>query len=100
MVEAAEALRLLEPDRRNRGVVLTQKRMLGAAMIRKVAPDAVVGPLIHADWDIVDLALTLDDCGFRGDLFALSRPLPRAELVVREVAAVCPGLRVHLLEVG
>ena len=42
----------------------------------------------------------LEDLGFTVDLFALTRPLPRAELVVREVGAVCPRPTVHLLEMA
>ena len=60
--------------------------------------DAIVGPLISSDWDIVDLGTTLESLGYSGNLYALTRPLPRAELVVREVGAACPGLTVHLLE--
>ena len=67
-------------------------------MIRTVRPDAIIGPLITADWDIVDLGIELEQMGFRGDLFALTRPLPRAELVIREVSAVCPTLTVRLVE--
>lgn len=98
IVEAQEILRLLDPAPHRQSVVLTQKRMLSRQMLDSVLPDAIVGPLITAAWDIVDLAIVLEDLGFTGDLFALTRPLPRAELVVREVGAVCPRLTVHLLE--
>lgn len=99
IVEAQEALRLIAPAPHRQAVVLTQKRMLTQQMLGRVRPDAIVGPLITATWDIVDLAIVLDDLGYAGDLYALTRPLPRAELVVREVGAVCPRLTVHLLEI-
>lgn len=98
IIEAQGALRLLDPMPSRQAVVLTQLRLLCRSMLETVRPDGVIGPLITPDWDIVDLAIRLDDLGYRGDLFAMTRPLPRAELVVREVGAVCPALRVHLLE--
>lgn len=99
IVEAQEALGLLDPAPLRQSVVLTQKRMLSRQMLNSVQPDAIVGPLISPTWDIVDLAIVLEDFGYVGDLYALTRPLPRAELVVREVGAVCPRLTVHLLEI-
>lgn len=100
IVEAQDVLGLLDPAPRRQSVVLTQKRMLTRQMLDSVQPDAIVGPLIAPTWDIVDLAIVLEDLGYAGHLYALSRPLPRAELVVREVGAVCPRLTVHLLEIA
>jgi hypothetical protein len=100
IVEAQDVLGLLSPAPHRQSIVLTQKRMLTRQMLETVLPDAIVGPLITSAWDIVDLAIVLEDLGFTGDLYALTRPLPRAELVVREVGAVCPRLTVHLLEMG
>ncbi|WP_323036841.1 hypothetical protein [Pararhodobacter sp.] len=68
-------------------------------MIRTIHPDVIIGPLITSDWDIVDLGLELEKLGYRGDLFAMTQRLPRAELVIREVSALCPNLNVRLLEV-
>ncbi len=100
VIEANDALGFLDLAPHRQSVVLTQKRMLSARMLQTIQPDAIIGPLISAEWDIVDLALTLESMGYCGALYAVTRPLPRAELVVREVAAVCPGLSVHLLETG
>ncbi|MFN4098599.1 MAG: hypothetical protein ACK4GT_02365 [Pararhodobacter sp.] len=69
-------------------------------MLTTVQPDAIIAPLIASDWDIVDLGITLQDMGYCGDLYALTRPLPRAELVLREVGAICPRLTVRLLELA
>jgi len=98
VVDAPSVLRLLHGQPGRQSVVVTQKRMLTAEMIATVRPDAVVGPLITANWDIVDLGLALEMLGYAGDLYALTRPLPRAELVIREVSALCQGLNVRLLE--
>ena len=98
VIDAPSSLRQLAPRPGIQSVVVTQKRMLSASMIRTVRPDAIIGPLITPDWDIVDLGLSLEAFGYGGNLFALTLPLPRAELVIREVSAVCPSLNVKLLE--
>ena len=98
VIEAPDAMQVLAPSTEQRAVVFTQMRMLSRQMLESVQPDAIVGPLITSDWDIVDLGTTLESLGYSGTLYALTRPLPRAELVVREVGAACPGLTVHLLE--
>jgi len=100
VIDAPSALRLLTPRPGIQAVVVTQKRMLCETMIQTVRPDAIIGPLITPHWDIVDLGVELERLGYRGDLFALTQPLPRAELVIREVSAVCPDLNVRLLEVA
>lgn len=98
VIDAPSSLRQLKPQPGQQSVVVTQKRMLSTDMIRRIRPDAIIGPLITPDWDIVDLGLELERLGYRGDLFAMTQPLPRAELVIREVSALCPALNVRLLE--
>jgi len=98
VVEAPGALRLLDDGPSRQSVVLTQARMLSARMLSQVEPDAVIGPLIADGWDSLDLANTLEEMGYRGNFYILSRPLPRAELVLREVRAFCPALTISLLE--
>lgn len=99
VIDSPSSLRELKPRPGQQSVVITQRRMLSEDMIRKIQPDAIIGPLIGDNWDIVDLGLELEMLGYRGDLFALTRPLPRAELVIREVSALCRSLNVRLLEV-
>lgn len=77
--------------------VFAQWRFLGAPLLKNVRPEAIVAPLISPEWDIVDLGTRLHRLRWTGDLFALTRPLPRTELVLRETRAVCPGLSVHLI---
>lgn len=100
IVDAPEALSLLQEKPGLQSVVMTQKRMLSSDMIATVNPSAIIGPLITDEWDIVDLGILLETMGYTGDLYAMTRPLPRAELVVREVGAICRGLKVRLLETG
>jgi hypothetical protein len=98
IVEAPDALAALSPRPGQQSVVVTRKSMLSEQMIDTVQPDAVVGPLISETWDIVDLGLQLEALGYSGDLYVVTAPLPRAELVIREVSALCQGLNVRLLE--
>lgn len=100
LIDAAEALSLLSPRPDRQAVILTRMRMLSESMLANVRPDAIIAPLITADYDIVDLGILIEELGHSGDLYALTRPLPRAELVIREVSAVCPRLNVRLLELG
>jgi len=85
-------------DTARQSVVMTQLRMLNPRMLAQVRPDAVIGPLIGDGWDSLDLAIALEEMGYRGSFFILSRPLPRAELVLREVRACCPLLTITLVE--
>ena len=97
LVDASDAMRFLGARPNRQSVVLTRMRHLTPAMLSSTNPDAIIAPLMAADWDIVDLGLMLEAMGYRGDLFALSRPLPHAELILRELTAICPRLSVHLL---
>ncbi|MFN3953036.1 MAG: hypothetical protein ACK4LQ_01195 [Pararhodobacter sp.] len=99
VVEAPGALSLLQPAPGRQSVVITQYGMLRTAMLAQIRPDAVIGPLIRGGWDILDLGEALEACGYAGPLFILSRPLPRAELVLRELGAVCPRLSIRLIEI-
>lgn len=100
VVEAPGALGLLNPAPGRQSVVITRMAMLGASMLGQVRPDAVVGPLIREGWDVLDLGERLEAAGYGGPLFVLTRPLPRAELVLRELGAVCPRLQIRLLEIA
>ncbi|KPQ08588.1 MAG: hypothetical protein HLUCCA12_01875 [Rhodobacteraceae bacterium HLUCCA12] len=98
IVEAPGALALVDQDARRRGVVLTRLSSLNPAMLAQVAPDAVIGPLIGPGWDSLDLAIALEEMGYRRNLFILSRPLPHRDLVLRELRACCPKLGITLIE--
>lgn len=100
VVEAPAVLPLLDGDGIRRTVVASRMANLGAELLDRVAPQAVVGPLIARDWDILDLALLLAGLRYGGALYACTRPLPRSGLVLDELRASCPGLEIVLLEIG
>lgn len=78
-------------------VIHTQLRHVSMQMLAEVRPDLIIGPLIAADWDIVDLCHRISRCGYQGRILALTRPLPRADLVAGEVGALFPNLEFGLL---
>lgn len=78
-------------------VIHTQFRHVSAQMLAEVRPDLIVGPLIAPDWDIVDLCQRISRCGYQGRIQALTRLLPRADLVSGEVSALFPDLQFELM---
>jgi hypothetical protein len=77
--------------------VRTHFSLVGAPLVASVRPDAVIAPLIQPGWDCVDLACKLHECGFRGTLVICAQALPSVDLVRREIAALCPALKVVVL---
>lgn len=77
--------------------IYTLFSMIDRRLLNDVQPVAVLAPLITASYDILDVAMLLDSHGFRGTLFIQSKPLPRADLVMRELTALCPSLTLTLV---
>lgn len=100
LIEAAQALPMLSPRPRVQTVVLTHRRLLSAAMLHRVRPEIVVAPLIAPDWDLVDLGADLERLGYRGTVHVLTRPLPREELILGELAALYGGLSFRILDIA
>jgi hypothetical protein len=98
LIEASHALPLLAPRPGVQTVVITHRRLLSAAMLQTIRPDVVVAPLIAPHWDLVELGAALAGYGYRGTVHALTRPLPRGELIVGELASLYPALTFRLLE--
>jgi hypothetical protein len=98
LIEASQALSLLNPRPGTQSVVITHRRLLSASMLQTVRPDIVVAPLIAPQWDLVELAAALRGFGYRGTVHALTRPLPRGELIVGELTGLYPDLAFRLIE--
>lgn len=89
-------------------------RDAGLAATRFAAPDhlpaafaqagdavrVVVSPLLAPAFDILDVIGQLRSLGFRGQLLAVSAPLPDATAVLRELRGECVGFRLDILQVG
>lgn len=61
------------------------------------APDLVLSPLLTPEFDVLDLARILSQCGYRGRYLALVDRLPSANLIRREVAAQSPNINFDVI---
>jgi hypothetical protein len=66
-------------------------------MTGPTAPDLVLSPLLTAEFDALDLARILTQCGYRGRYLALVDRLPSANLIRREVAAQSPNINFDVI---
>lgn len=67
-----------------------------AALARAPWADFVASPLVAQHFDALDLACELDLAGYTGKYLVLTPPLPRPEIIQREIAQLCPDLTVEL----
>ncbi len=61
------------------------------------APDLVLSPLLTPEFDALDLARILTQCGYRGRYLALVDRLPSANLIRREVSAQSPNINFDVI---
>lgn len=61
------------------------------------APGLVLSPLLTPEFDALDLARILTQCGYRGRYLALVDRLPSANLIRREVAAQSPKINFDVI---
>lgn len=72
--------------------------LLDARTLADFRPNIVVAPLWAGDFDIIDVAARLEMLGYRGLLYALTRPLPNSAMVRAELCESCKGINIRLLE--
>jgi hypothetical protein len=70
-----------------------EERLRGADRV-----DAVLSPLFWRDGDGFETAKLLDLQAFGAPYRIVAPPLPRPDLVLRELRAACPGLDLDLIE--
>ncbi len=92
---AAEIDGLMSPPPRSCATVRFAE--LTPGLVALAAPEVVIAPLVGGDFDIIDLAARLADCGFAGRLYAVTLPLPRPDAVRAEVAEQAPGIAFDLV---
>ena len=61
------------------------------------APALILSPLLTAEFDALDLARLLAQCGYRGRYLALVDRLPSANLIRREVAQQSPSINFDVI---
>ena len=72
---------------------------LCAKFLLKRRPDIILSPLVTAYFDMMDLAIRLDQLDYLGRVRAVTPPLPDPDLVLREIRFECPALDFDLIEV-
>jgi len=60
--------------------------------------DIVLAPMVGDTFDCLDVALHLHASGFRGRLHVMTPALPDPSILRREVASLCPGIEVAIIE--
>ncbi|WP_212523186.1 hypothetical protein [Actibacterium sp. MT2.3-13A] len=71
--------------------------LLHAALALAPWADCVVSPLVSDQFDALDLAWELEAAGYRGRYYVVAPPLPRADLVLRELNEIAPRVQVEFL---
>lgn len=62
-------------------------------------PDMIFTPLVTSQYDVMDLAIKLDNMGFEGPFRAICSPLPNPEIILAEIRFECPALDFDLIVV-
>jgi len=86
---------ILHPGAQIRRVTLAllpEERLTGPG-----APALILSPLLTAEFDALDLARLLAQCGYRGRYLALVDRLPSANLIRREVAQQSPSINFDVI---
>jgi hypothetical protein len=99
VVEPSQTLPLALRGVSGASVTIVQLGAIDVALLARTMPDVVLSPLLSLDYDILDLARLLHDCGYQGALRAYCPPLPNAALVRAEVAQIWPGVDFDILEI-
>lgn len=86
---------VLQPDAKMRRVTL--ERLPDELMTGPTAPALVLSPLLTPEFDALDLARILSQCGYRGRYLALVERLPNAKLIRREVAQQSPNINFDVI---
>ena len=60
-------------------------------------PDIILSPLVTSQFDVMELAITLDQLDFAGRFRAITAPLPNPELISTEIRFECPALDFDLI---
>lgn len=70
--------------------------LLHAALARAPMTDHVVSPLVCEHFDAMDLASELESVGFEGTYTVIVPPLPRPDIVRRELCQIAPRVDIDL----
>lgn len=71
---------------------------LTADFLSDLQPDIILSPLVSTYFDMMDLAIKLDQLNYEGRVRAITLPLPNPDLIVREIRFECPALDFDLIQ--
>lgn len=67
------------------------------AFFAEYRPDIVLSPLVTSQFDVLELAIKLDQLNFEGRFRAITAPLPAPEIILSEIRFECPALDFDLI---
>ncbi|MHC0052899.1 hypothetical protein [Actibacterium sp. D379-3] len=70
--------------------------LIHAALATAPWAEEVVTPLVSEHFDAMDMAMQLSLAGYTGTYTVMIPPLPRPDIIRRELCQICPGLKVEL----
>lgn len=72
---------------------------LTPAFLERHNPQIIISPIVTSQYDVMELAVRLDQLNFEGQFRALSAPLPNPEIIISEIRFECPALDFDLIVV-
>jgi hypothetical protein len=79
------------------GFTFADHAALNAGLLARLRPDVVLTALVGHGFDVLDIARTLGQLGFRGRYRAVVEHLPNPALIRSEVASVAPQVDFDIL---
>lgn len=72
---------------------------LSLDLLNRHQPDVILSPLVTSQYDVMELAIKLDQMNFAGRFRAITAPLPAPEIILSEIRFECPALDFDLIVV-
>ena len=88
------------PLPRDPAMAFVEFHALDREMLRLCAPSVVISAVLCRSFDCLDLALRLDELGFRGRYRVMANGLPDTGLIRGEIAESCPGLDFDIVDLS
>ena len=67
------------------------------ALLNELNPSTIFSPVLARRFDCIELAILLHNLGFTGAYRAMTKDMPKPDLIEREVRQMCPRLDFQLL---
>lgn len=100
VIDAPEALPLIEALDPPPRVLAIRFRQLGVGLLALAQPDCVALPLLRPGFDALEVIEKLQALGYTGHICAFAPPLPDPDLVAAELQQAAAGLPLRLIIVG